>query len=1069
MEAAGWKAVKEGRRILGEGGVSGVGIQGKLVRGMVKIGRRNQVAGLKVNSAEDLDNLCRCPESLRSGIICGHSVAVALAAAELQRKPLEKAEGGKDTESSDVITAAPKTANSLVKIILEPIFTDLWEKNRVPLRLAEFQADGGGGKDGGEDEIFHQSGQIRQWVSHLGGKASQKLPPFLVLNRKLAGELWRRSAGYAHLQIGDDESESLSIADQEVRLKLQVSQIGESDRLRLSLPGFADGSQVLLRQSDPDASPWVYNRGQQQLWPVRLPESQASRKMLHGLLEADTMTLPVSEPELATMVTEWSDVFDLEAGPGVRFPELVPGQPEFELYLEGSLNHVTASIRAFYGQHELVPGKAANEESTSFFPYRQEDRHGLANKGGPYLTRNLQAELTALHQLTGAGFSASDQSGRLHLRGRNEVLHFHVSVVPRLRKKWRRVEFGERYRGIAPSIRSIRPVVEFSPAAAGEDWFSCRFEFADAQGQGALSESEVRRLLATGQNQVGETDDGSLLVLDRDACDDWFEVLRDCNLQQESGQFRIANAQRAYVESSLEHYQHAEPSDDNTATGRPGLQDSELAAGLGDLDGVLRSYQREGVAWLYRKLLPENGGGAVLADEMGLGKTLQTLAVARLLQARAPRHSKTSPILVVCPTSLIDNWAEEARKFVPQYKVLPMRGPKRSGHFKNLQFADLVITSYALIIRDIDHYREHLFRLAVLDEASYIRNPTTRNARSVKQLNAESRLALTGTPIENSVLDIWSISDFVRPGYLGSREEFKQHYEKPINSGKASVQLHQRFRRRLQPTILRRTKRKVASDLPEKLNETIYCRLNDKQQAYYASILRESRKKIEQAFSCKDERAARANMLTALLRLRQICCDPRLLEAAGAVDSKTEPKSPNKPSKSAKMELLQEKLQESAEGGHRVLVFSQFVGMLKLIRRDLEQAEFFDGEIAYLDGSSQDRAAQVERFQSDESVKVFLISLKAGGYGLNLTGADTVIHYDPWWNPAVEAQATDRAHRIGQDKIVTSYKLIVRDTVEEKILQLQQRKRDIFDAAIDDDQPMMRGLNTEDLREILEV
>jgi len=1069
MEAAGWKAVKEGRRILAENGVSGAGIQGNLVRGMVKIGRRSQVAGLKVNSPEDLENLCGCPESLRSGTICGHSVAVALAAAELQKNPIENGETLKDTESPGRTSDNKFPNKPLIKIILETIFTNLWEKNRVPLRLAEVQADGGsGGENRGDDESLHQSDQIRQWVSHHGGNASQKLPPFLALNRKQAGELWQCCAGYALLRLGDAEGEGgdLFISDQTVRLKVQVSQTGKSACLSLSLPGFADGSQVLLSQSDPDVTPWVYNRSQQQLWPVRLPESQPSRKVLHSLMEANAMTRPLNESSLATMIAEWSDVFDLEAGPGVKFPDLLPGQPEFELHLEGSLNHVTATIRAFYGRHELVPGKAASRESESFFPYKEQV--GQGKKDGRYLTRNLQAELTALNQLTGAGFSASDQGGKLHLRGRNEVLHFHVSVVPQLRKKWRRVEFGEKYREIAPSIQAVRPVVEFLPAAPGEDWFSCRFEFANAQGQGALSESEVRRLLATGQNQVGQTDDGSLLVLDRDACDDWFEVLRDCNLQQESGQFRISNAQRAYVESSLEHYQHAEPSGEKTTAGQAELHDSELTAGLGDLDGVLRSYQREGVAWLYQKLLPQNGGGAVLADEMGLGKTLQTLAVARLLQARAPLQDK-APVLVVCPTSLIDNWADEARKFVPDYKTLAMRGPKRSGHFKNLRFADLVITSYALIIRDIEHYREHFFRLVVLDEASYIRNPKTRNARCVKQLNAASRLALTGTPIENSVLDIWSISDFVRPGYLGSREEFNHHYEKPINSGKASVQLHRRFQRRLHPTILRRTKRKVASDLPEKLNETIYCRLSEEQQADYNSILRESRKKIDQAYLRKDERTARMNMLTALLRLRQICCDPRLLEVAGAGDSKTLAKSSGKPSRSAKMELLQEKLQESVEGGHRVLVFSQFVGMLKLIRRDLEQADFFNGEIAYLDGSSQDRAAQVERFQNDESVSVFLISLKAGGYGLNLTGADTVIHYDPWWNPAVEAQATDRAHRIGQGKIVTSYKLIARDTVEEKILKLQQQKRDIFDAAIDDDKPLMSGLNTEDLRELLEV
>ncbi|NOX99998.1 MAG: DEAD/DEAH box helicase [Verrucomicrobia bacterium] len=1059
METAGWKAVKEGRNLHQAGGVSDARITDSLVRGKVKIGRRVQVAGLKIHSSTDVDNLCRCPESLRNGTICAHSVAVALAADEQRTLLAQQEQEGADGKKSEN-SGNEEVQLGFISIILEAVFVELWSKDRFPVRLREVEK----GAEGAVPPDSGQSNQIRAWLEENCRIPANSLPPFLVLNRKQAGALLKLCAGYPFFRIDGDEQEAM-ISTQSIRLKIKLGLADEKSGFRLTLSGFEGGDQVLLQQADIDEAPWIYSRTRKQWWPVRLPESSADRKLLHQLLQSDENGVLISEVMLANALADWSDVFDLETDPEIQLPSLSQARPEFELRMEGSLNHISASIHAFYGKHEITLGKSGDDSLEDVFPYQERDRTS-ENENNRYFTRNIQAEKTALHELTGAGFDTPNQQGELHLRGRREVMSFHVSVVPRLRNKWKAVHFGERYREIAPRIKAVRPVVEFSDSPPGEDWFSCSFQFDSSDGCSPLSENEVRRLLATGQNQVKKSDGDKLCVLDQEACEDWFEVLRDCDVQQEAGKFRIPNSQRGFVEASLSQYQQGPQLLDNR---KESLDTEKLLEKLGDLPEILRPYQRDGILWLYQKLLPENGGGALLADEMGLGKTLQTLAVSKLLKSRDSGSNDSSPILVVCPTSLIDNWAAECQKFVPEYKVLPMRGAKRSDHFKNLCFADLVITSYALLIRDIDRYADQHFRLVVLDEASYIRNPKTRNARSVKKLNADSRLALTGTPVENSVLDIWAISDFVQPGYLGAREEFKERYEKPINSGKASVQVHQRFRRRLDPIILRRTKRKVAKDLPDKLEKILYCTLNNTQKAYYDGILREMRNKISRAISSGDERGARMNMLTALLRLRQICCDSRLLESTNDEKSLDKRKNSAKQSESAKMELLRQLLQESVEGGHRVLIFSQFVSMLKLIREELLESGLCGDEIAYLDGSSQDRAAQVERFQTDSTISLFLISLKAGGYGLNLTGADTVIHFDPWWNPAVEAQATDRAHRIGQEKIVTSYKLIARDTVEEKILKLQQRKRDIFDAAIDDETPMMRGLDTDDLREILEV
>ncbi len=1063
METAGWKAVKDGGLIYAAGGVSDANIRGTLVKGKVKIGRKVQIAGLNIHSSTEVDNLCRCRESLRDGLICAHSVAVALAADELQSELKESKEA--KVLSGEVSKPVNKIiSEQLIIIKLESVFTRLWGKDKFPIRLAERAPD-----KPVEERALEQSNQIRQWLHSLGQSAQKALPPFLILNRKQGGELLRLCATYPFFSV-DKKEQPLAINEQAIRLKIHLSGQDQA-KVNLQLSGFSDGDQVLLKNEDGDDSPWVYNDQRQQLWPVRWPENSPSRATALELLAAGEQGKNFDEAWLATVIEEWSDVFEIETAAGFQPPSLAPGRAAFELHIDGSLIHVTASIHAFYGDHELILGLDSEDANESHFPYVGQTSDSSTDGRTRYFTRNLQAEMTALRELTASGFSSVDQQGCLHLRGQNEVLHFHVSVVPRLRKKWRLVKAGAKYGAATSHVRAIRPSVTFEAGSQGQDWFSCEFEMEGAQGHSSISEHEIRRFLATGQNQIRKSGDGTLAVLDRDACEDWLEVLRDCDLTQQDGRFRIATQQRDYIESSIACYQNSQSAEQEL---KLQTDDDQFCRTLAELSDILRPYQRDGIAWLYYKLLPEHGGGAILADEMGLGKTLQTLATSRLLKAQAEARGKkvSGPMLVVCPTSLIDNWDQEIEKFTPEYSCLLMRGPKRGGHFKNMRFADVVITSYALLIRDIEQYQQQYFRLVVLDEASYIRNPSTHNARSAKKLNADSRLALTGTPVENSVLDIWSISDFVRPGYLGSREEFKELYEKPINSGKASVPLHQRFRRRLEPMILRRTKQKVATDLPEKMEEIVYCQLTSTQKELYVGILRESRNKINQAFLSGDERAARMNMLTALLRLRQICCDSRLLKTADkdpSQGSETSSIKPRKSEDSAKLQLLREMLQEALAGGHRMLIFSQFVSMLKLIREELEQADFYDGEIAYLDGSSQDRAAQVERFQTDENVKVFLISLKAGGYGLNLTAADTVMHFDPWWNPAVEAQATDRAHRIGQSKIVTSYKFIARDTVEEKILKLQQQKRDVFDAAIDDNSPMMRGLNTDDLREILDV
>jgi len=435
---------------------------------------------------------------------------------------------------------------------------------------------------------------------------------------------------------------------------------------------------------------------------------------------------------------------------------------------------------------------------------------------------------------------------------------------------------------------------------------------------------------------------------------------------------------------------------------------------------------------------------------MGLGKTLQTLAMVQSIRRSSPG---LPPSLVICPTSLVFNWLHETARFTPGLKVLALQGSDRHALFDQIAAQDLVITSYALIRRDADRYREIEFDTVVLDEAQHIKNRQTQNAQAVKSIRASHRVVLTGTPLENSVLDLWSIFDFLMPGYLGTAQDFRDRYELPIVREKDEAS-QRRLARRLRPFLLRRLKKEVAPDLPARLEQVAYCEMTSEQRGVYQQVIEASREEVLEAVGTQGVAGSRMLVLTALLRLRQVCCDLRLLKIDG-VDPATA---------SGKLELFSELLEEVIDGGHRLLVFSQFVSMLKLLEERLAAEEI---SYCYLDGSTVDREAVVSRFQADATIPVFLISLKAGGVGLNLTGADTVIHFDPWWNPAVEAQATDRAHRIGQTRVVTSYKLITRDTVEEKILLLQNRKRELIQSTIGGEEEFTASLSWQEIQELL--
>ena len=444
-----------------------------------------------------------------------------------------------------------------------------------------------------------------------------------------------------------------------------------------------------------------------------------------------------------------------------------------------------------------------------------------------------------------------------------------------------------------------------------------------------------------------------------------------------------------------------------------------------NVQAELRPYQRDGLAWM--DFLRRAGFGGVLADDMGLGKTLQTLA---LLQGELDAGRLDRPSLVVVPTSLLENWAAEASRFTPQLRMLVLHGKLRSAQFAQIADAHVVVTSYPLAVRDIDVLATHRWNYLVLDEAQRIKNSRSQATVALKGLVARHRLGLSGTPLENHLGELWSLMDFVTPGLLGGETKFREIYRTPIEKrgDRAQAEL---LSRRVRPFILRRTKVQVAQELPEKTETLLRVELEGTQRDLYETVRATMDGKLREAIARQGLARSQIVVLDALLRLRQVCCDPRLLKLA---------KSPS----SAKLELLRELLPTLVEDGRRILVFSQFTEMLALIEPELDA---LDLPYLKLTGDTVNRGEVVDAFQNG-NVPIFLISLKAGGVGLNLTAADTVILYDPWWNPAVEQQAIDRAYRIGQGKPVFVYKLVASGTVEEKMLELQARKAGLADALL---------------------
>jgi SNF2 family DNA or RNA helicase len=461
------------------------------------------------------------------------------------------------------------------------------------------------------------------------------------------------------------------------------------------------------------------------------------------------------------------------------------------------------------------------------------------------------------------------------------------------------------------------------------------------------------------------------------------------------------------------------------------------------LQATLRPYQKAGYDWL--NFLNEYHFGGCLADDMGLGKTLQTLS---FLQKQ--KETSQNPSLIVMPTSLIYNWQKEAEKFTPDLKIFVYQGTFREKNTEQFDEYDLVLTSYGVLRIDIDFIKNYRFNYVVLDESQAIKNPSSGIAKAVMQLSSANRLILTGTPLENSTMDLWSQMTFINPGLLGSQAFFRNEFQIPIEKQQDDAKTKKLYSL-IKPFMLRRHKSQVATELPEKVESVQYCDMTEEQEHQYEEAKSYYRNLILEHIEEKGMNKSQIVLLQGLTKLRQIANHPKMIDE-------------HYKNASGKYEDVIQKLETIVEEGHKVLIFSQFVKHLSIFRQYFDENKI---DYCYLDGSTTNRQEQVERFQNDDSVKIFLISLKAGGLGLNLTAAEYVFLLDPWWNPAIEAQAIDRAHRIGQKNTVFTYKFITRNSVEEKILSLQRGKKQLFNNLITTEETFVKALSKEDVLALL--
>jgi superfamily II DNA or RNA helicase len=869
----------------------------------------------------------------------------------------------------------------------------------------------------------------------------------------------------AHIVGGTPDRTSLSgqVADNFAAFRYRVPH----DLCQLLLPAICATGRIRLLGDDErvtetlawdEGEPWelclvVEFQEEQQVWKLRgtlrrgkekLPLREPVLVVPGGIAVTDTQIRPFQDFDAYPWVTllRRSDDFQVAAGEEHALVDRLldmPALPKLELPDELRLEEIVIQPQPILVVHS--PGRSRWHQdrlkAEVLFDYDGTSVRGTSSqwaivqrKANRCLVRDRSTEAMAWSQLQDRGFRRLlDQR-----RGQHDAEIAARDLAPAVRgliaDSWQVRADGKQVR---------QPIDLKFQIKSNIDWFELH---ADVDFGGArVTFPELLAALSRGDGTI-ILDDGSLGILP----EEWmqrYSLLEGLGVA-EGEHLRFTNVQVGIVDALL----LGQPFVDYDArfievrerlAAFEGIQTEKEPPSF---QGELRPYQRDGLGWL--KFLNEFQFGGCLADDMGLGKTIQILA---FLEGRRKSSKTRRTTLVVVPKSLMFNWRQEAQKFTPDIKVLEYAGLDRAKLREDFGEFDLILTTYGTLRRDILQLKEVAFDYVILDEAQAIKNSSSQIAKATRLLQARHRIGLSGTPIENHLGDLCSIFEFLNPGMLGRSSAFKLHAADPEN-----IETRRILADGLKPLILRRTKRSVASELPEKLEQTLYCEMGPDQQRLYDELKSHYRDSLLGIIADQGLAKSKMHVLEALLRLRQAACHPALLN-----------KSTNEES-SAKLDVLIPHLEELIQEGHKTLVFSQFTSMLAIVKKHLDKKGI---NYEYLDGQTRDRKERVEHFQSDDKCGVFLISLKAGGLGLNLTAADYVFILDPWWNPAVETQAIDRAHRVGQTRPVFAYRLICKGTVEEKIAELQQQKRELADAILEQDNSILQSMTADDLKLLL--
>ena len=866
-----------------------------------------------------------------------------------------------------------------------------------------------------------ESGNPRHPAVDLRGEDVADLLPLLEGQRVLL------EPSLMQLRFGDEPLKPRFdlelVGGDTIIVKVSFERAGDKRRFSLLQGGWFEGwpswqidtQEGIARRIDKRVSPAAMRRLRRSP-TIGEPMRELPRIIMQGLPKI-ALEVGAELPELSQV----ADVVDL--------------LPTFRMRAGGSLIDAQVQLFAAYGEEEIE----VRADGISLPVIIQPPEEGM--KRARCIRVDIAAQQQAAVKLNALGLKP-DETGESFVASGDAAIRFWSEGLAELPDDW---DLFVPEDLVDTQVRH-KPIGIFAKVTSGMDWLNVKVSY-ESEGI-AVDRDELRRCIAQGKKYV-RLEDGSFAAFDPDNMKAMME--REVEILTAAGKTgRLALAHAGRVQELLLQAQGSSV----TASARElfqklgSIEEIEATKKPRNLKATLRPYQDSGLSWL--KFIHDIGSGGVLADDMGLGKTVQTIAL--LLAVK--QEEKQIRTLIVAPTSVVTNWERELARFAPTLSVALWHGADRKEQAEAVKEADVVITSYALLRRDEEFLSKLDLTYAILDEAQHIKNPMSATAAAAKRLHSKRRLALTGTPIENRLSEIWSIFDFVSPGLLGPLDRFEQRYSRPIEAG--DYKTAQRLRSTIHPFILRRTKSEVAKDLPEKIETDQICDLTGEQRNVYLAVAREVRAQVLGEVERVGLAKSQIQILAGLTRLRQAACDPRLLGLPRDYSDED----------SGKLVALRELVSNAVEGGHKVLVFSQFVMMLKIIEKAMKEDSV---PYEYLDGSTKDRQARVDNFQNNPSVPVFLISLKAGGTGLNLTAADTVIHFDPWWNPAVEQQATDRAHRIGQTKVVTAYRLVAAGTIEEKILLLKAKKRELVASVLSEDAGGAKKLTKTDLEELFAV